>query len=593
MELKHIVFITGSYYPYYSAVSNCIGNIANEFEKKYKVTVLCEKNMMDQEDDDTLREQRIIRVTTKMHYKRIVIDHHYKNAYGINKILWKVRLLNAKAVRFLRSAFSTSACDQLVIDAYMKGLDRIGEPIDCIIPSCNPFEGIVAALLYREKHPDTQIIPYLFDLFAASVNINRGSFLLKRHWNANIAYEKRMFEESEGVFHVSNWTEHIHHFFPEYQYKTHEVEHPLLIIKEKEPTPPVDEKIHIVYTGVVDYAVRNPGKTLNVLSNLDNSKLCFDFYSYGSAEELIEKAAAENESIIAHGKVDSNMASRARGRANILLSIGNSNTTQMPSKLIENIASGKPLIHFLQNEADPSVKLLEQYPLAMIVDLSKKVDYTELDVFIRDNATAIVEFEKIKNVFSIADPEYIANEIAQKEFLKNYNLIFAGSLIKGYVDAQYILKLFNCDSLKSCQINFFSAGNGIDDIENASLDNITLKGWVDKEQLNEAYSIADAFISIAERAGERISSKIFEYMTSEKPIIHIYYSDDDVNLKYLHKYPKALCLKASNSKLHFNRMMIIVFLKKMMEDTNSFLLADELLCCTPKYIANEFDSILH
>lgn len=595
--MRHIVFITGSYYPYYSAVSNCIGNIANEFEDKYKVTILCEKNMIDQGDDDLFRKQRVVRVTTKMHYKRIVIEDNYKKAHGIHKFYWKIRLLNAKIVRFLRTAISLSACDQQVIDAYMKGLTRIAEPIDCIIPSCNPFESVVAALLYKEKHPDTQIIPYLFDLFAASVNINRGSFLLRRHWNANMTYEKKMFEEAKSVFFVSNWKKHIHQYFSKYQYKFHEVEHPLLVIKNKEQAILVeekmyDEKTHIVYTGVVDYVVRNPNKTLDVLSNLDSKKICFDFYSYGSAENLIEKAAVENEAIIAHGKVDSNMAECARSRANLLLSIGNSNTTQMPSKLIEYIASGKPIIHFMQNDKDPSVKLLEQYPLAKIVDLTKKVDYIEIDKFIHDNTTSFVEFETIKRIFSSANPEFIANEISSifEGGRERYNLIFAGSLIKDYVDARYVLKLFNCNVLKSCKIYFFSAGNGINDVKNTSLNNIILKGWVNKEQLYEAYNAADAFISIAEHTGERISSKIFEYMANRKRIIHIYYSDDDVNLKYLHKYPKALCLKATDDKLHFNQMMIILFLKIMSEDTKPFLFADELIRCTPQYIADEINS---
>ena len=412
MKLKHIVFITGSYYPYYSAVSNCIGNIANEFEKKYTVTILCEKNIIDQDDYDLLRKQKIVRVTTKMHYKRIVIEYNYNKACGINKSYWKIRLLNAKIIRFLRT-ISKSACDQRVIDAYMKGLSKIAEPIDCIIPSCNPFESIVAALLYRDKHPDTQIIPYLFDLFAANVNVNRSKFLLKRHWNANMAFERRMFEEAKEIFYVSNWAEHIHQYFYEYQYKSHQVEHPLLVIKNNKKMPIDEEKTHIVYTGIVDYAVRNPSKTLKVLLNIDNTKICFDFYSYGSAEDMIEKAAAENMAIIAHGKVDSNTAENARERANILLSIGNSNTTQMPSKLIEYIASGKPIIHFAQNRKDPSVKLLEQYPLKKIIDLTKNVDYVELNSFIRDNATSFVNFEKIKELYSIADPEFIANEIAK------------------------------------------------------------------------------------------------------------------------------------------------------------------------------------
>lgn len=50
----------------------------------------------------------------------------------------------------------------------------------------------------------------------------------------------------------------------------------------------------------------------------------------------------------------------------------------------------------------------------------------------------------------------------------------------------------------------------------------------------------------------QISSKIFEYMSMGKPILHIYYSDTDVNLSYLKRYPLALCLKADDKLISEN-----------------------------------------
>ena len=176
--MKHIVFIVGSYYPYYSAVGKCMRNIANEFEKNYKVTVICEKNMVDQADKDVLNTQKIIRVTTKMHNKRIMIDDKMKKSQGIKRHYWRCRLYMSKVERFVKVAISKSACDKDVVSAYMDGLKRICEPIDVIIPTCNPFDTVVAALQYKRLYPNVQIIPYLFDLFAANLNVNRGKALL-------------------------------------------------------------------------------------------------------------------------------------------------------------------------------------------------------------------------------------------------------------------------------------------------------------------------------------------------------------------------------------------------------------------------------
>ena len=413
--MKHIVFLVGSYYPYYSAVGKCMGNIASELEKNYKVTVICEKNIVDQDDNDILNTQTIIRVTTKMHYNRIKVEEKVKKTQGINKLFWKIKLLLSKLERFSRVALSKSACDHDVVMAYMSGFARIKEPIDVIIPTCNQFESVVAAMQYRDENPTVQIIPYLFDLFAESKNINRGNLLMKSHWKANMAYEKRMFEESTCVFHVENWTKHIEAYFPEYKNKSIEVEHPLLIFKKENSSIYNDDKIHIVYTGVVDRTIRNPDKTLKILSNLVGNDVCIDFYSFGSAENIVERYATQYKTIKAHGQVDSNTAEQARGCANILLSIGNmGNTSQMPSKIIEYIASGKPIIHFAQNLSDPSIKLLQTYPLAKIIDLSSDIEKTDLLSFIKKKANSTMAFDDVKLVFQKADPEYIANEIAER-----------------------------------------------------------------------------------------------------------------------------------------------------------------------------------
>ncbi len=413
--MKHIVFLVGSYYPYYSAVGKCMGNIASEFEKKYKVTVICEKNIVGQADDDVLNTQKIIRVTTKMHNNRVKIDERVNNTKGLIKTLWNARLLLSKLERFMRAMLSRSACDHHVVDAYISGFARIEEPVDVIVPTCNQFESVVAAMQYRAENPKVQIIPYLFDLFAESININRGKLLLKSHWKANMGYERKMFEESTCVFHVANWTRHIKTYFSEYQDKAVEVEHPLLICKATDASIYSDSNIHVVFTGVVDNAVRNPEKTLEVLSDLDSDGVCFDFYSFGSAENVVERYGLRNKSIVAHGQVDSSTAEQARGSANILLSIGNTgSTSQMPSKIIEYIGSGKPIIHFAQNANDPAIELLKNYSLAKVVDLSSKIDENDLTSFIKRNASAKLDFDAVKSIFQNANPEYIANEIAQK-----------------------------------------------------------------------------------------------------------------------------------------------------------------------------------
>ena len=168
-------------------------------------------------------------------------------------------------------------------------------------------------------------------------------------------------------------------------------------------------------------------------------------------------------------------------------------------------------------------------------------------------------------------------------------IVFTGSLKRGYVDAQYAIDVFSSDLFSNCSIEFYSAGNGVDAVTKAG-SNISLKGWVSKKELDIVYGNADAFLSIAEKSGKQISSKIFEYMSCNKPIIHVYYVDYDVNIKYLQHYPKALCIKASLHNIEHNRLMIMFFLLCMRYRKDSYTIDAELQKCTPASIACDIET---
>ena len=50
-----------------------------------------------------------------------------------------------------------------------------------------------------------------------------------------------------------------------------------------------------------------------------------------------------------------------------LISIGNLNTTQLPSKVIEYISTGKPVIHFCEVENDPVKNISKDFNNLFIV----------------------------------------------------------------------------------------------------------------------------------------------------------------------------------------------------------------------------------
>ena len=83
-----------------------------------------------------------------------------------------------------------------------------------------------------------------------------------------------------------------------------------------------------------------------------------------------------------------------------LLSIGNLNPSQLPSKVIEYISTGKPVIHFAEIANDPVIKISEKFENLIIV--TKKSDPLILNEQLTNVFKNIDKFdiEHFNNIYS-------------------------------------------------------------------------------------------------------------------------------------------------------------------------------------------------
>lgn len=225
--MQNVVFIVGSYYPYFSAVGSCCFNIAEEMAKKNKVTVICLKSRIDQPEKEYYQGQTIIRISHKWWDTRLTLNEKIRNKSGIaNK--WFNFLLNCvQAKEYLQIIFSRVSLNKALVNAYFNVLDNIKEPLDVIIPFCLPMEAVVAGMEYKKKTPGVKLIPYLFDPFVESHTLHRTIWNKKIKKKANIKIEKSMLELSTKLFCVN----HLYPHFATYNSSPGSIistEHPLL-----------------------------------------------------------------------------------------------------------------------------------------------------------------------------------------------------------------------------------------------------------------------------------------------------------------------------------------------------------------------------
>ena len=102
----------------------------------------------------------------------------------------------------------------------------------------------------------------------------------------------------------------------------------------------------------------------------------------------------------------------------------------------------------------------------------------------------------------------------------------------------------------------------------------------------EGMNNADVLISLGVTSGNQVSGKIFDYFSFGKPIIHLYYFDEDPNLKYLERYPLSLSIKIDSNKVKENAFKIEQFLKENTGKKIEYKIVEKIFeDATPKYVS--------
>lgn len=99
--------------------------------------------------------------------------------------------------------------------------------------------------------------------------------------------------------------------------------------------------------------------------------------------------------------------------ADILINVGNNAGNQTPSKVVDYISAGKPIVNFYEISDDTSKILLERYPYALNLKqgtYSAKQAALKLQSFCRCNLNRRVDYQSLRSLY----PEYDSNSIVEK-----------------------------------------------------------------------------------------------------------------------------------------------------------------------------------
>lgn len=171
------------------------------------------------------------------------------------------------------------------------------------------------------------------------------------------------------------------------------------------------------------------------------------------------------------------------------------------------------------------------------------------------------------------------------------SLVFAGNFYSGIRSPEYLLQLIkNCD--KKIVFNIFGGIYGSFDSRTQRLiDELVSEGKicmheaVSGEKVKDVLGRADVLVNIGNTVDNQLPSKIFEYFSSCKPVVHIQKIPDCPCVKYMNMYPCAIVLK-ENAPLKENAGRLEDFCLSEHKSVDFSTVKQIFSQCTVDYVGN-------
>lgn len=205
------------------------------------------------------------------------------------------------------------------------------------------------------------------------------------------------------------------------------------------------------------------------------------------------------------------------------------------------------------------------------------------------------KYDKYRNKIYFSNIPYIEDNTGKMQLSYDpYKFIYAGDLIKDLRNPTVACEtISNCFKDEDYLFAFYSRGNCEDILHSyqvATGNRIVSNGYISKSELDK--KLQDAIIiTIGNKNSKMISSKVFEYISLNKKIIHFYSDINDSNLEFLKIYPNGLLINEKDD-INDNIEKIREFIKLKIIKLNYHDLKKMYEMNTPTYTCNLISDLL-
>jgi hypothetical protein len=277
-----------------------------------------------------------------------------------------------KIYRFFYKFFAWPDYTMFWVFSIWKNRKKIDFNYDVIISVSLPFSSHVAAYIINKEKRKKWIMD-IGDPFSLKSNaFENNKYFYK---SLNYFFENKFFKMADQIVFTHKDASLEHKEFFNINNEKIEIGNPISVfsknVYQNSKTYNYNiEPIKIGYFGILTKGVRSPNEVLKYFQNLD---YVFHWYTNPDSKNMILQNNIDQNKHLFFDMVPRNEALEIMVTSfHCLLSIGNLNASQMPSKVIEYISTGKPVIHFAEISNDPVIKISEKFKNLIVV--TKKSD---------------------------------------------------------------------------------------------------------------------------------------------------------------------------------------------------------------------------
>lgn len=331
----------------------------------------------------------------------------------------KTRFKRISAVcRSAKSIFTPPQDTEKIQNYYLKIKQLQKEHnFDFIVAMFFPRELVSAVAKLKKEGQSFSFVIYELDSVVDGIAGNSKSITNKISLQSSAKWSCKCYRLADRICVMKGHEEHVRQMYGKtFGKKITIVDLPLLQDDFLSATDSAGQTIEFVYSGELNTSYRSPLKLLAVLGkSRERTEWIFHFYSKGDCEALLKESEMKDSRIRSHGYVSQDILYRQYDVADFFVSIGNTHSNSVPSKIINYISFGKPIIHFCLQENDICEEYLNRYPLALVIQKNESAEdaVEKIAQFVAHARGRMVEFDALREAFPMNLPSYSVDKILE------------------------------------------------------------------------------------------------------------------------------------------------------------------------------------